>query len=331
MTRRAHLVGSYPAPDTKSAMTMMHATLGPWLKTVPDGETIDNRATWVIPIIRERERHPELKTRKTFIYEGAHQFHPWHVAVITGQPSVESMCLHYAQYALNALPIFDELATLEQRLQVGIPAPFDLCVMSSMYTHYAIECAAAVVEIEKICELAGNRVTFQLEICLETVITARLPKTLRHKAAIRFGRMVRNFILQCPVDSQWILHLCVGDPHGQPVAVLKDTQPLVTLANELIAHWPRNRELDVIHFPFASGTHAASNDANYYWPLKHMWLPETVTPIAGIVTEHGSVKDSARILKILGPRWGVSTPCGMGRRPNAVVPILEKLAILAQS
>jgi hypothetical protein len=312
-------------------MTLMHATLGPWLKTLPDGETTDDRANWVVPIIHEREHRPELKTRKAFTYEGTQRLRPWHAAVITGQPSTESMCLHYARHALDALPIFDELATSGQRLQIGIPAPFDLCVMSGMYSHYEMERAAAVAEIAKICELVGNRVTFQLELCLETVITARLPKTLQHQAAVRFGRMVRNFILQCPVNSQWILHLCVGDPHGQPIATLKDIKPLVTLTNELVAHWPHHRELDAIHFPFASGTHAASNDASYYWPLKFMWLPEIVTPIAGIVTEHSSVENSSRILKILGPRWGVSTPCGLGRRPNAVVPILEKLALLAQT
>jgi hypothetical protein len=310
-------------------MTLMHATLGPWLKTMPDGETTDERANWVVPIIHERERQPELKVLKSFTYEGAQRLRPWHAAVIIGASSTESMCLHYARYALDALPIFDELATSGQRLQIGIPAPFDLCVMSGM--NYEMECAAALAEIAKICELAGNRITFQLELCLETVITARLPKALQHKAAIRFGRMVRNFILACPVDSQWILHLCVGDPHGQPIAKLKDARPLVTLTNELVAHWPRNRVLDAIHFPFASGTYAASNDANYYWPLKSMWLPETVTPIAGIVTMRGSIEDSTRILKILGPRWGVSTPCGLGRRPNVVVPILEKLAALAQN
>jgi hypothetical protein len=315
-------------------MALMHTMLGPWLKTLPDGETTDDRANWVIPIIRERERRPELKAYKTFTFESIQRLRPWHAAVITGTPSIESMCLHYAHYALDALPIFDELATSGQRLQVGIPSPFDLSVFTwgpFAKQHYAMECAAAVAEIEKICELAGNHVTFQLELCLETVIIARLPRALQHKAALRFGRMVRNFILACPEDSQWILHLCVGDPHGQPIVTLKDTQPLVALTNELVAHWPRNRMLDAIHFPFASGTHAASNDANYYWPLKHMWLPETVTPIAGIVTDNGDVEDSTRILKILGPHWGVSTPCGLGRRPNVVVPILEKLVILTQS
>jgi hypothetical protein len=314
-------------------MTLMHATLGPWLKTLPTGEVGD--LEWAGDIVPRRASKPELLVIKPMNYTTM-PMKPYHAGIAIARPgheiTAETLKLDYAAKALDALPIFDELATTGQRLQVGIPGPFNLAAFTFgpfISRHYEAECAAAIVEIEKLCELAGNRVTFQLEVPLETYLVARSPRRLQHKVAGRIARAIRNFILACPVDSSWIIHWCYGDPHGQSLITPKSVNPLVTLTNELVAHWPRNRVLDAIHFPFASGTHAASNDANYYWPLKSMWLPETVTPIAGIVTEHGSIEDSTRILKILGPRWGVSTPCGLGRRPHAVVPILEKLVSLS--
>jgi hypothetical protein len=316
-------------------MTLMHATLGPWLKTLPTGEVDD--LEWAGDIVPRRASKPELLVIKPMNYTTV-PMKPYHAGIAIARPgfeiTAETLKLDYAAKALDALPIFDELATAGQRLQIGIPGPFDLAAFTFgpfISRHYEAECAAAIVEIEKLCELAGNRITFQLELPLETYLVARTPRRLQHKVAGRIARAIRNFILACPIDSSWIIHWCYGDPHGRPLITPKSVNPLVTLTNELVAHWPRNRVLDAIHFPFASGTHAASNDANYYWPLKSMWLPETVTPIAGIVTEYGSIEDSTRILKILGPRWGVSTPCGLGRRPNAVVPILEKLATLAQT
>jgi hypothetical protein len=339
MTRRAHLVGSCPAPSAKSAMALMHATLGPWLKTLPTGEVGD--LDWAGDIVPRRASKPELLVLKPMNYTTV-PMRPYHAGIAMARPgheiTVETLNLDYAAKALRALIVLDEINAIpgagrQKRLQVGIPGPFDLAAFTfgpftSLY--YEVECLAAQLEIAKLCELAGDRITFQLEVPLETYLVARTPRRLQHRIAGRIARAIRNFILACPVDSSWIIHWCYGDPHGQPLITPKSVNPLIELTNALIAHWPRNRELDAIGFPFASGTHAASNDANYYWLLKHMWLPETVTPIAGIVTEHSSVEDSARILKILGPRWGVSTPCGLGRRPNAVVSILEKLAALAQ-
>jgi hypothetical protein len=316
-------------------MTLMHATLGLWLKTLPTGEVGD--LEWAGDIVPRRASKPELLVVKPMNYATV-PMKPYHAGIAIACPgreiTAETLKLNYTAKALGALPIFDELAMTGQRLQIGIPGPFDLAVFTFgpfIGRYYEIECWAALNEIVKLCELAGDRITFQLELPLEAYLVARTPRRLQCKVAGRIARAIRNFILACPVDSSWILHLCYGDLHGQPLITPKSVNSLIALTNELVAHWPRNRVLDAIHFPFASGTHAASNDANYYWPLKSMWLPETVTPIAGIVTEHGSIEDSTRILKILGPRWGVSAPCGLGRRPNAVVPILEKLATLAQT
>jgi hypothetical protein len=316
-------------------MTLMHATLGPWLKTLPTGEVGD--LEWAGDIVPRRASKPELLVIKPMNYTTV-PMKPYHAGIAIARPgheiTADTLKTEYDVKALDALPIFDELATAEQRLQVGILGPFNLATFTFgpfAVLYYKTECEAAIVEIEKLCELAGNRITYQLEVPLETYLVARAPRRSQYRIAGRIARAIRNFILACPVDSTWVIHWCYGDPHGQPLITPKSVNPLIELTNALIAHWPRNRELDAIHFPFASGMHAAPNDADYYWPLKHMWLPEAVTPIAGIVTEHGNVEDNARILKILGPHWGVSTPCGLGRRPNSVVPILEKLVTLAQS
>ncbi len=61
--RKAHLVGSLPGPTPAAAMTTALEILGPYLRTLPDGETGDRR-NWIIPIIESLREHPDLELRK---------------------------------------------------------------------------------------------------------------------------------------------------------------------------------------------------------------------------------------------------------------------------
>src|ERR1041384_689874 len=61
--REAHLVGSLPGDTPVEAMTTALETLGPYLRTLPDGETGERR-NWVISIIEGLRDHPDLELHK---------------------------------------------------------------------------------------------------------------------------------------------------------------------------------------------------------------------------------------------------------------------------
>src|SRR6478752_5849720 len=61
--REAHLVGSLPGETPAAAMATALELLGPYLRTLPDGETGERR-NWVISIVEGLRSHPDLELRK---------------------------------------------------------------------------------------------------------------------------------------------------------------------------------------------------------------------------------------------------------------------------
>jgi len=56
-TRDAHLVGSLPGPTPAAAMATALHLLGPYLHSLPDGET-GARRNWIVPIVEEAAGPP---------------------------------------------------------------------------------------------------------------------------------------------------------------------------------------------------------------------------------------------------------------------------------
>src|ERR1700709_1391069 len=61
--REAHLVGSLPGPTAAEAMATALQIVGPYLHSLPDGETGERR-NWVISIIEGLRQHPDLELSK---------------------------------------------------------------------------------------------------------------------------------------------------------------------------------------------------------------------------------------------------------------------------
>lgn len=183
---------------------------------------------------------------------------------------------------LNQLKVEHGLPAL--RLQVGIPGPFDIALLCWAHPlrHYQAEVDAALREVDAIDVLTDQTAVYQLELPLETVITARVPPLLRPGIARRLAARAADFVAHAPSGSTWIVHLCVGDPHGAPFSTLTDARPLVELANALATQWPGGRTLEAMHLPLGDGKHPAPVDAAYYAPLADLTLPETVHVSAGL-------------------------------------------------
>jgi hypothetical protein len=316
-------------------MTLMHDHVGAYLHSIPSGEIED--PDWVVSTVKRREQRPGLRVLKRFNY-GKPALAPWDGAILVprrGADLTAALALDYADKAAAALPVWRALNT-KAAFQVGIPGPFDLAAFTfgpGALHFYDYEATAALTEIWAI-NRDNDQVIYQLEIPLETYLVAKAPRRLQTKIATRLAQRIGAFIDITTHGSQWIVHLCVGDPHGKPLVTLSDANPLVILTNAINAAWPhRTHTLDAIHFPFASGTMSTPTNLQFYLPLVELAVSNLTHCSAGLVTLDATEADQRHALCVIedltGRPWGISTPCGLGRRPDAVIPTLDRLAILA--
>lgn len=339
--RRVHLVGTLGQPDVPTGMQLAVERVGQFLTTLPDGEP-DLRANWIIPVVEQLQHRPEVRT---LIRPRFHKnpLRAWHGAVYTARRGYDitpdTLGLPFAQYAAEALPVLRDLAHASGyslRLQADIPGPFDLFMFSFgplRAKYYDVEVLAAVQQVELIEAMAPGKVVYQLSIPVETYLVAMAPRRARSKVAGRLAGKIIDFIRCTPEGTEWIIHLCVGDPHGKPLITLKDAQPLVELTNPLVAGWPDGYILNAVHWPLGDGTHPFSLDPKYLIPVHDLQLPDTVHLSAGLAHLGGSWHTQALALSALdhltGREVGVSTPCGFGRRSDMAGGLLTRLADLA--
>ena len=325
----------------RAAMELAAAAVGPYLTTLPHGET--DRPDWVIEFIEVRAASPDYRVVRRSRMSQPRPLRPMldpprliarasHRCAITA----EGLHLPYMQEALATWPIFREVAEAHGldsvRPQYGIAGPLDVASFTWLnpMKHYDAECQAAAREVACIHALTNRTAVFQLEIPAETVAVAKAPQRLRERIALKLVGWLREFVEATPGGTTWIVHLCVGNKHDLPLVDLRDVGPLVDLANALIAKWPHDSHLlDSIHLPFGSSIRPAPTAINYYKPL-HDLLPIPI--LAGIVRSEVSIEQNRRALGTAEGQWnrpglmGVSTPCGMGRTDT----VANGLRLLAQ-
>lgn len=338
------MVGTVPAGNAAQAMALMASTVGPYLVTMPDGET--TRPNWVIELVERRWNRPELRAlRRSRLSDprplrpvlDAPRYTPRKGHTVTG----ETLGLPYLLDATRSWPAF--LNTLIDhgldgvRLQVGIPGPLDVAAFSwaNPMGHYGIEASTAATQIHHIHHVTGGRVVFQLEIPLETVAVIRTPGPWRTKVATRLARRLAGFVSACPERSEWIVHLCRGNKHDQPLVSPQDVRGEVELANALHCEWPTGAyPLTAVHFPFGDRSRPAPHSMRYYAPLKDLVIPDRVHTSAGVVRPEADLTQHLAAINCVeaasGRPWGISTPCGLGRREDTVATVLGLLMRLAQ-
>lgn len=345
--RRIHHVGTIPATQregescTAAALRLALECTGRYLRTAP-AEGWD-RADWIVPILRRRDRHPDLRVLKACNY-AKDPMTLWSGSSIHWPRRAlhhDALCLRYADYARAAWPTFLDLTMgyPNMRLQVSVPGPGDLAAMSWgpwALRRYHAEVDGALTEIAQIHEITGGRVTYQVEMPVPTYLIHKAPTRLRDKVADRLGRATAEFIGASPAGSTWILHPCMADPHGKPLSVPPDAGVVVAQVNGIYAHWPRTHDLDAVHLPLGDGLHPAPHRPSYYAPLRDLDLPGDVHVSAGLAHVAASMDDQHAALAAAEAAaerglLGVSTPCGLGRRPDAVEATMTRLVTLAEA
>ena len=339
MTRRSHLVGTVPATGPREAMELALSELGPSLDMLPDGET-GARLDWVRQIIEGLRENPDVELRREGDWSD-YGNSPLFRVKRGHRLRAEFVDLGYARFYRESRPIFDELAA-EHGLgplpfQVGIPSDFDLALFSfgvrGMRRARRAFTEATLREIESIHAESAEDVVFQIEVPAELIFVARMPAPLQPLMARWMARTCTGLASGSPPGTRFGIHLCLGDLNHRALARMRDTRPVVHLANAIARGWPDGRRLEFMHAPFAAAVEPPSTEERWYRPLERMRLPASTRFIAGIAHERQDLKIQrgirATIEAAVGNRVDVATSCGLGRRePDAAREAIRRTAEL---
>ena len=338
--RRAHLVGSLPGRSAQQAMTLAMDTVGPYLSSLPDGET-GPRRDWIISIIEGLRRHPDLELAKDgdwSDYDRTPTFKVRRGHRLLGA----SLDLGLLAAAQDARPAFErirgERGHPELDFLVGVPGDFDLAMFTlgpARALRYRRAFTEAVVaQITGIHRMFGETAVFQLELPAELVALTMLPAPARPLAARPLGRGVARLAAGCPAGARFGLHLCLGDMNHRAYGRLNDVGPLVALTNAVTSRWPQGRPLEFVHAPFAAADDPPPLTESFYAPLAGLALPAGTRFIAGFAHEDQPLDEQRRVLTLIeryaGRPVDVATSCGLGRRDEeAARRALERVAELS--
>lgn len=341
-SREAHLVGSLPGPTPAAAMAAALEVLGPHLRTLPDGETGERR-NWVISIVDALRRHPDLELAAEGDWSDYDRTP--RLRVRKGR-RLYGAALDFGHVAAvrESWPAFEQARTAagrpDLRFQEGVPGDLDLAVFTLGPARALRErrafTEATLAEVRDVRALAGPDTLFQVEVPVELVLLTKAPAATRPALARVFARGLSRLVAGTPEGTRFALHLCLGDMNNQPFGTMVDVRPLVLLANALLAAWPVDRPLELLHAPFAAADRPAPVEGVYYAPLAGLRLPASVRFAAGFAHEAQSLDDQRRVLDTVERHLGrpvvVSAACGLGRRSeSAARAVLERTAALCSA
>jgi hypothetical protein len=313
--------------------------LGPYLRSLPDGETGDRR-NWIIPIIEGLRAHPDLELRKPgdwSDYDKTPQFRVRRGHRLYGA----SLDFGHLAAVKESLPAFEQARAEAGRedlvFQEGVPGDFDLAMFTlgpvGALRYRRAFTEATLAEIRDVKVLAGPGTLFQIEVPVELVLLAKAPAQARPALARVLARTVTALAAGAPVGTRFAVHLCLGDMNNRAFGTMTDTTPLVLLASAILAGWPADRPLELLHAPFAAADQPATTEPGFYQPLRSLRLPADLTFAAGFAHEAQPLDSQLTIRSIvedlLGREVAISAACGLGRRSaDAGRAVLERHAEL---
>lgn len=336
--RHAHLVGSIPATDAGAAMRLAMEKLGPWLRTLPDGETGERR-NWIIHLMESLRAHPDLELARSgdwSDYDRTPRLRVRRGHRLYGA----TLDFGHVDAAQGSFPLFQEVranASHDLAFQVGVPGDFDLAMFTlgpvgALRRRRAFT-EATVQEVQRIHALLGDDVVFQIEVPAELVLLARAPRRAQPALAAVLGREIVALAAGAPPTARFGVHLCLGDMNNKAFGRMRDASPVVELGNAIVRRWPPGRTLEYLHAPLAAGADPAPVEASFYQPLGRLRMPPTVRFIAGFAHEARSLGEQRQIRSVIEDRVGhpvdVAAACGLGRRTEqAAVANMEQTAAL---
>ncbi|MDQ2839156.1 MAG: hypothetical protein M3Y77_11900 [Actinomycetota bacterium] len=337
--RTAHLVGSLPGDSARDAMTTALDILGPYLKSLPDGET-GARRDWVIPVIEGLRGHPALELSQQGDWSDYDKIPRMRVkkgSTLYGA----SLDFGHVAAVRDSFPDFQQAIAAAGRpdlaFQEGVPGAFDVAMftlgpIAALRNRRAFT-EATLAEIRSVAEITGANTMFQIEVPAELVLLAKAPGAARKPLAKLLARNITGIAAAAARGTRFAVHLCLGDMNNRALGTMSDVDPLVVLTNEIVRGWPAGRSLDLVHAPFAAANVPATTDRAFYTPLAKLKLPDKVRFAAGFAHEAQPLADQKSIRSIIDGHLGreveIAAACGLGRRtPEGGRAVLERIAAL---
>jgi hypothetical protein len=340
--RDAHLVGSLPGRTPAEAMRTALEILGPRLRSLPDGETGERR-NWVISIIESLRDHRDLQVKKTGDWS---DYDKIPVLQVRRGHTLYGANLDFGHVAAvtESYPVFREVAMAAGRpdlvFQEGVPGDFDLAMFTlgpagALRQRRAFT-EATLTEIRQVGAITGPDTLFQIEVPAELVLLAKAPPQVRPALAKVLARPTIGLAAGSAPGTRFAVHLCLGDMNNKAFGTMSDVGPLTQLSNAIVAGWPADRPLDLIHAPFAAADHPATTDPSFYEPLRSLVVPVGTRFAAGFAHESQSIEDQRSIRGLieghLGGEVTIAAACGLGRRTlEDGRAVLERMADLCTS
>jgi len=336
------LVGTVPFETTDQVFKTVAATVGPYLKRLPDGET-GQRSYWITSQARILARHP--------LFEPVdHDWDPDSGEVPeTGAPkyrlkpgvSAEEAAippLGYSEAARESYAQFKKLKAdgaipAETRFQVSLPTPLAFIIGlidpgSQAAVAPAFE-ARLQAELEGVLNVVPNDdLAIQWDTCLEIYILEGLREPY---FAEPFEGCIERLVALgdgVPRAVELGYHFCYGDFRHKHAVEPKDMGLMVDMTNALAAGL--SRPITWVHYPVPRDR----DDDAYFAPMSRLDLPSETEIYLGLVHFTDGVEGSTRRIEAARhhcPDFGIATECGLGRRPAETIPrLLEIHAELAR-
>jgi hypothetical protein len=298
--------------------------LGPYLHSLPDGET-GARRNWIISIVEGLRENPALELRRDgdwSDYDKTPQLRIRKGRRLYGA----NLDFGHVEAVQDSYPQFQELRSehgdSELVFQQGVPGDFDLAMftlgMGGALRHRRPFTESTLREIQGVRAISGPGTIFQIEVPVELVLLAKAPPRVRPRLAKVLSRSITGLAAASPPGTRFAVHLCLGDMNNRAFGTMRDVSPLVLLANAITSSWPAERPLEVLHAPFAAADNPATTTASFYEPLTELRLPAGVRFAAGFVHEAQELSRQREIRDLIESRLGrdvmVAAACGLGRR-----------------
>jgi hypothetical protein len=325
-----HLVGSVPLESSEAVFRATAAAVGPWLARLPDGETgaRTNWIEWQIPMLGG---DPALEV----VPPDPDHYRPLPRVALRDGSVADDIALTGCGYADAAEASFVEFRRLRDEGVIAADTRFQVCLPTPLATvalFVTPEDQAAVEAVYERLLLADldrvlaaiphDDLAIQWDTAVEFgVLEGLFPVWFEPAEGGIVDRLVR-IGNRVPADVELGFHLCYGDAGHQHFTQPTDTAVLVRVANALVDGL--ERPLNWLHLPVPR----ERDDEAYYAPLADLRLADETELYLGLVHRTDGMEGTQRRIAVASkvvPAFGISTECGLGRRPPETVPELLDL------
>jgi hypothetical protein len=329
--RGVHLVGSVPLSGAAEVFKFVSNSLRHHAKRVPDGETGAriNWTQWQLEVFEQVEALESEIVDSGYIKRSKFRLRPDKTAQDVIFPP-----LGYAKAVRESFPIFKSLKQagiipVHMKFQVCLPTPIAPTVIYVFPQHQlAIEPhyeAAMLGELDDILAVVpASELAFQWDTAIEfAIIEGSLQHSFKDPEVEMVSRLIR-LGNRVPPAVELGFHLCYGDSGGRHFKEPHDTSKLVRVANSVSEGL--RRPLNWLHVPVPIDR----IDQAYYAPLAKLELSAATELYLGVVHDRDGVPGTLARIESASRyvnRFGISTECGLGRRPPNTLPELMKIHV----